>query len=125
MLDEYTWSARVTQRCPLYITELEREAMVEWVVEQAETDYGSIQVEYTRCEAIERPFVCESVSASVWSLEIDESLGDEVGTFVLEKVRHDFHHIGLAKRWAAALSELLLVDDANLYLKYGDHPDWD
>lgn len=130
MLDEYDWNARITQRCPLFISELGREETVEWVVESADTDYGLIQVEYTRCDKIKRSFVCRNVTASVWSLEIDESIGEEVGSFVLTKVRHDFHHIGLAKRWAAALSELLLVDDANLFLASDtvfdqDDPDWD
>lgn len=125
MIDDYDWSARVTQRCPLFISELNREETVEWVTERADTDYGAMQVEYTRCDSIQRPFVCQTVTASVWALEVDESLDEETGCFVMTQVRNDFHHIGLAKRWAAAVSELLLVDDANLYLKHGDDFDWD
>lgn len=120
MIDDYEWTRRVVQRCPLWIGELEREETVEWVVERTDTDYGSIQVEYSTCDALKRPFCGASVTASVWALEIDESLGDEVGSYVLVKVKHDFAHIGLAKRWAAAQAEIALVDDANEYLRHGD-----
>lgn len=119
MIDDFEWTRKVVQRCPLWIGELEAEAMVEWVVERADTDYGSIQVEYTSCDALKRPFCGAAVTASVWVLEIDESLGDEVGSYVLEKFKNDFAHIGLAKRWAAAVSEIALVEDANEFLRDG------
>lgn len=119
MFDEFEWSRKVTQRCPLWITELNTEAIVEWIVERADTDYGSIQVEYTKCDALDRPFCSAAVTASVWALEIDESLGEEVGSYVLQKVKHDFRHIGLAKRWAAAFAEMAVVEDANEFLKSG------
>lgn len=109
-MDDYNWKLKVVQRVPLYIGELEREEIVEWVVEQAACDLGLLQVEYTRCDALPRPFCSGAVGASLWALTEDDD-----GELAFEYVKgwSKFRHIGLAKRWAAAQQELWSVADAN------------
>lgn len=116
MMDNYDWKPRVVNRCPLWISELNREEVVEWVIERCETDFGTLQIEYTRCDALDRSFVGRSVTASVWAVEEDEDSEDSRAKFVLVDAKGDFLSVGLAKRWTVALSELQTATDANNYL---------
>lgn len=125
-MDDFNWKLKVVQSCPLWITELGREEVVEWVQEQADCDLGLMQIEYTRCDALDRPFVSASIGTSLWEILIDPD-GDGRWNFV--KGNTSFMHIGLAKRWAAAQSELWAVGDANTYVggenHYFDEEDFD
>jgi hypothetical protein len=110
-MDDFTWRKKVVQTVPLYIEELGREEPVEWIQEQAGCDLGLMQIEYTRCDALNRAFCSGSVVASLWEIMVDEDSGDCFYEFL--KGNNSFLHIGLAKRWAAAQSELWSVIDAN------------
>lgn len=118
-MDDYNWRTKVVQSCPLWIGELGREEIVEWVQEQADCDLGLMQIEYTRCDALDRPYCSSSVGASLWGIMVDDD-GDGYWEFV--KGNTSFLHIGLAKRWAAAQSELWAVADANMNI---GGVDWD
>lgn len=125
-MDDYNWKLKVVQRCPLFITELGREEMVEWVQEQTDSDVGVLQVEYTRCDALDRPFVSGTVGASIWEI-VDEGDGDAYWRLV-KGIPH-FLHIGLAKRWLAAQQEIYDVLEINEEMRFGtdfedDENDW-
>lgn len=116
MIDDYDWTPKVTNRVPLWISELDREATVEWVIERSDTEFGTLQVEYTRCDDLNRPFVGKSVTASVWMV-LEEDDGVEASVrYSLVDAKADFMSLALAKRWTIAQAELHLVVEANEYL---------
>lgn len=108
MSDDLEWKLEVIDSCPLWAQDLNREIVVQWVIEKALCDLGTIALSYTKSPDIDRPFTSESVLASVW-------LEDEEGFDCV--AQKDFFHIGLAKRWCMAQHEIVLVNDANEWLE--------
>lgn len=110
MSHDFEWTLEVMDSCPLFAQDLGREINVQWVVERAQCDLGVVAVTYTRSPDLERPFTSDGVLASLWEQEDD----DDDWQLLLQK---EFLHIGLAKRWCMAQSEIFLVCDANDWLQ--------
>lgn len=122
MSNDLEWRLEVIDSCPLFAQDLEREITVEWVVERALCDLGSVAISYTRSPDVDRPFTSQAVLATVWAEEDDNDYE------LIAKM--DFLHLGLAKRWCTAQQEITLVTDANEWLahggtelEWGDDPD--